>query len=404
MEVVAVVAGLAAAAVLLLQPRVRTSTTWRAMATPLASIIGSGFLVLAPLLAASVGAWAPLAILGVVTLAYGIGASIRFNIAHAEPLLDADEPPRALQAIDRLSRIALGIAYMISVAFYLRLLASFVLDGVGIQSDIAARALTTLVLATLTLIGTTHGLRGIESVEIPAVDLKLVVIGGLLAGMLVYNLVHGADVLHAYEHHSISHDAFDVVRRVAGMLLVVQGFETSRYLGRYYEAETRVRTMRLGQLISGAIYVVFAGLVVVLFGDLGDGAQETAILDAARVVTPLLVPLVILAAIGSQLSAAAADTAGGAEMLAGEQHHGHGNFGYLVVGIGAITIVWLTDIFSIVAIASRAFALYYLAQAVIATMTAVQAHRDRWRRVVVANVALSVVLAFVVVAAIPGGG
>jgi len=42
----------------LFQSRVRHSRDWRATVTPLASIIGSGFLVAAPLLAHAVNGWA----------------------------------------------------------------------------------------------------------------------------------------------------------------------------------------------------------------------------------------------------------------------------------------------------------------------------------------------------------
>ena len=78
------------AAVVLLfmfHPRVTKSDSWRATLTPLSSIIGSGFLIIAPLLASVVGILAPIAVTGIVVLAYAVGGVIRFNIKHAEPLL-----------------------------------------------------------------------------------------------------------------------------------------------------------------------------------------------------------------------------------------------------------------------------------------------------------------------------
>ena len=78
-----------AATVLLfmLNPRLTKSESWQATLTPLSSIIGSGFLVIAPLLASVVGEYSPLAVTAIVVLAYAIGGVVRFNILHAEPLL-----------------------------------------------------------------------------------------------------------------------------------------------------------------------------------------------------------------------------------------------------------------------------------------------------------------------------
>jgi hypothetical protein len=393
---------LVAAAALLGWRRVRTSDAWRATATPLASIIGSGFLVLAPLLHATVGGWAPVAMVGIVVVAYCIGSTMRFNIAHVEPLLGAASPPRRFVDLERVSRFLLGIAYMISVGFYLRLLSSFLLEAVGSHSVLAGRLITTAILGAIALIGWLRGLHGIEAFEVPAVDIKLVIIAGLLAGMAVHALTHRTVAFDSFARYPITGDALTVGRRVAGMILVVQGFETSRYLGRYYSPELRIRTMRRAQLLSGAIYVAFALLIVPLFGHLGSGPQETSIIDAARYVAPVLAPLLIVAAIASQLSAAAADAAGGSEMITERPRHEASNVGYLVVAVGAAVVVWATDVFGIVSIASRAFAAYYLCQAVLAIAAAVRSRPKNFRLVVAGNVVLVLLLAFVVVAAIPG--
>jgi hypothetical protein len=79
-----------AVAVWLFRPQLRRSPFWRATVTPLASIIGSGFLVAAPLLHDAVNGWSVLAIALIVTLAYGIGGAIRF----AESLLAAADSGR----------------------------------------------------------------------------------------------------------------------------------------------------------------------------------------------------------------------------------------------------------------------------------------------------------------------
>ncbi len=112
-----------AVAALLLLPAIKESTVWRASVTPLASIIGSGFLVVAPLLALVVGWAAPLAMLAIVALAYGLGEISRFNIRHGEPLLQSGEAPALLMTTERVANFTLSLAYIVSVAFYVRLLA-----------------------------------------------------------------------------------------------------------------------------------------------------------------------------------------------------------------------------------------------------------------------------------------
>ena len=112
-----------AVAALLLLPAIKESTVWRASVTPLASIIGSGFLVVAPLLALVVGWAAPLAMLAIVALAYGLGEISRFNIRHDEPLLQSGEAPALLMTTERVANFTLSLAYIVSVAFYVRLLA-----------------------------------------------------------------------------------------------------------------------------------------------------------------------------------------------------------------------------------------------------------------------------------------
>jgi hypothetical protein len=58
-----------------------------ATVTPLSSIFSSGFLVIAAILSAAVGRYTVFAMAGICTLAYAIGAVMRHNIQHVEPLL-----------------------------------------------------------------------------------------------------------------------------------------------------------------------------------------------------------------------------------------------------------------------------------------------------------------------------
>lgn len=85
MNAAIVVVALVVAAVFAFTPRIRTSSAWKATVTPLSSIMGSGFLVSAPLVAAEAGVYAPFAMASLLVLAFAIGSMIRFNIRFAEP-------------------------------------------------------------------------------------------------------------------------------------------------------------------------------------------------------------------------------------------------------------------------------------------------------------------------------
>ena len=61
------------AGAVLAQPRLLRARAWRATVTPLASIIGSGFLVLAPLLVREFGRLAVLVMAGLCAVAYLVG-------------------------------------------------------------------------------------------------------------------------------------------------------------------------------------------------------------------------------------------------------------------------------------------------------------------------------------------
>lgn len=398
----AVVVTVVAVAFVLLRPAIRESPRWRATVTPLASIIGSGFLVATPLLAAVVGSWAPVAMAGVVVFAYAVGAAMRTVIAEVEPRLDEHPPSRLLVDLDRLSRMLLGFAYVVSVAFYLRLMASFVLRSIT-DGALGAQLLTTAVLVGIGAIGWLRGLHGLEALEEVAVGVKLAIIAGLLVALVLFDAGDPPAVVDAYRAARIEWGGWTTVRVLAGMLLVVQGFETSRYLGAHYDRETRMETMRRAQMISGVVYVAFVALSVRLFDALPSRVDETAILDVAGEITPVLVPLLVVAAVASQLSAAVADTAGGGEMLTGSSRNAaSAGVGYVAVTGAAIAVVWLADVFAIISLASRAFAAYYFVATTTVLLVLVRDRSAPRRGIRIAGfAALIVLLGLVVVFAIP---
>lgn len=77
---------------ILISPKLRRNKGWLATVTPLASIIGSGFLVSVPLMASAIGIWSVAAVAGLTLLAFLIGGAIRYNIRYGEPILPKLKP------------------------------------------------------------------------------------------------------------------------------------------------------------------------------------------------------------------------------------------------------------------------------------------------------------------------
>ena len=390
----------AVVAACLFHPRIRNSRDWRATVTPLASIIGSGFLVAAPLLYHAVNGWSMLAMAGIVLFGYAIGEVIRYNIGFAEPLLDADSPPSSIHRAEQVADLLLSIAYVISVAFYLRLLASFVLRALELDSEFLANVITTVILLFIAVIGVFRGLGGLERLEESAVNIKLSIIVALLIGLAWFDLAGWIEGDLELVMLPVT-DWGDSLRHLAGVLLIVQGFETSRYLGGEYDPQTRIRTMRNAQLLSGMIYLLFIALILPLLGGFDGFHDETAIITVSAMVALALPAMLTVAAVMSQFSAAVADTAGSGGLLAEfSGHRINANRGYLLVSVAAIILVWFASIFELVAIASRAFAAYYLMQCLVAWIAA-RGRGHYWCQL--GFVLIGSALLWVVLFAIPSG-
>lgn len=342
--------------------------------TPLASIIGSGFLVAGPILAHTAGHFSWIAMAGLCALAYYFGAAIRYNIRHVEP--DADEPvPHYAQQFERLAEAVLAIAYFVSVTYYLNLFAAFGLRAFGFDDQHTIRLVTSGVIAALGAVGILRGLGGMERVEIVAVGLKLSLIGGLIAVLCVaaaQGLANGG--LYAWNMSDPERGLGDF-RVLLGLVILVQGFETSRYLGDSYDRETRIRTMRHAQWIATGVYIAFILLITAFFTDrLEASGGETAIIDMLAPLGAVIAPVIIVTALSSQLSAAVADINGAAGLLSeGSGHRIPVAVGNGITALAALAITWSANIYEIIAYASKAFVVYYAIQAALASCCA-------WRR------------------------
>ncbi len=350
---------------ILLLPRTRLSTQWRATVTPLASIIGSGFLIVAPLLHSVMGKWALLGIVMLSFVAYLIGAIIRFNIIHAEPLLENKTSDHIVQ-LEKASQWTLGAAFAISVAFYISLFTAFVFDRAGISDPIQIKVFTTMLLGLIMLIAWLRGARGLETIELYAVSIKLAIIIGVVAALATYDWQVGSAW---FEHNAIKPlSKFETLSMLAGMLMVTQGFETTRFMGERYSAQQRVMAGKYAQWIAIALYVVFIGLTCPIFLDFPiTTLNETTISKTLGQAIWVLPILLLIAATTSQLSAALADTIGGGGLLKELINLPVSVRGYymLIVSIAGV-LVWTSNVFEIINLASKGFALYYLIQTLIA--------------------------------------
>jgi hypothetical protein len=337
-----------------------------ATATPLASIFGSGFLVIVPILAGAVGPYSVVAMAIVCAVAYAVGSVIRFNIRHAEPVL-ASDPPESTLGLERSSDLALVIAYVISVCLYLHILSAFVLGGLHMDSGINEDLLTSSVILLITAIGFVRGLDVLDFLERWALYITLAIIGILLVGFGYNDWLAWRSTAGLIGVDALDHTLWEILTIVAGTLIVVQGFETPRYLADRYSAEIRIRASRWSQIVSTCVYLAFVALALPLVHTLGGKYDDNSLITLVGVVASVLVAPLVIAAALSQFSAAVADTLAATGNLQ-ETTHGHvaSKWGCLFVGAGALVLTWSADTFEILALASRAFAFYYMMQCLVA--------------------------------------
>lgn len=387
---------------ILFNRRLSQSANWRAMVTPLASIIGSGFLVLGPILAFYYGEWAPLVMIGLCGAAYLFGWSVRYNI---QAIGDAGDrsPHRGLLAerMEDFSSWALALAYIVSVTYYLNLFGAFSVNLTSFDSGFAARCVTTAIFTLILMVGWFRGFQALERLEYITVVIKLAIIAGVIVGLafFFFEKLDTAQLTLSAPHIS----GWSALTLAFGLIITVQGFETSRYLGETYSADTRVQSMRMAQWLSSALYLTYAALLCYSFAPETLELSETAIISMMRIVSPVLPFMLVAAALAAQFSAAVADTSGSGGLFV-ELTRGKisSRQAYALLALLGIGLTWSSDVFDIIAYASRAFALYYALQAMIAAITAARDDNQRFPAVVFACLAIFALLIFAFGQAIEG--
>jgi hypothetical protein len=367
------------------------------MSTPLASIFGSGFLVIVPILASAVGPYAIFAMVIVAFVAFQVGSIVRHNIHCAEPVLIKGSKQFTVN-VERLSNLALVAAYVVSVCLYIHILSTFVLAGFELDSAFNKSMLTTIVIAVIMVIGLFGGLKPLEKLERWALYVTILI----LAILLIMFGIYDADQFLAQRYFTLpempERSVWEIATIVAGTLIVVQGFETTRYLGEYFDSATRIRASRWSQYFSLGIYVLFVALAQPVVSVLnGNYTDNSLIILAATASLFLPLPLIVAASM-SQFSAAVADTlAAAANIKEVSRRRISERWGYLFVGVTAMVLAWSGTTFEVIALASRAFAFYYLLQCLVA-FSVCRDHRERIRFVLI-----GLVLGFVLIFAVPAG-
>jgi len=192
-------------------------------------------------------------------------------------------------------------------------------------------------------------------------------------------------------------DLWTVLTVLGGTLIVVQGFETSRYLGNQFDREMRIWSCRSSQLVSTVIYVVFVAAATPLMHFLGNHVEDNGLLVlAAKVAAWLPIPLV-LAAVLSQFSAAVADVvAAGGTVEESTQGRVDDRQAYVLI-CGIAVILAFASTLTILSFASRAFAFYYFLQCLVAIVVA----ESKAMKIIIG--VLAAVLFFITLFAVPAG-
>lgn len=125
----------------------------------------------------------------------------------------------------------------------------------------------------------------VTELERYATSLNLAVILGFLVALAVY------DATLIAEGQSVAPPpgkfAFGSLPVLLGLLIVVQGFESTRFTGDNFDAPTRSRAMRIAQRVSGIIYVSFFVLLSPLLAQLSQGSGVAAIITLSGVVATI---------------------------------------------------------------------------------------------------------------------
>ena len=348
----------------LYRPKVQQSQKYQAMVVPLANIMDVGFIVMSPAIVLLAGFAAPLVMLGICLLAIATGFAIAYNIRHYEPLEGTDDP---VNRVGYVSRWALTFASVINIAYYTLLLITLLLWPLDLYSVTNLAIGGTVLLVVLIIVGMAGGMDWLNNLGNKTTAFNLSAVVAVVTAFIVYNIQEwlGGRWDLGETEVMISGEDF---RKIIGLFAIVQGFEAARYIGARFGKELRITTMRLAQVISSVVFVVFVASVLILYVQVQTDFSGESIFIVADEVGDFMPWLILLAAIGSQTSAIINATMSRSDMLV--DHKMPRRWTFVVLLGPAIAVFLLVDITEAVALASRVFAAYFVLQAVIAWILA----------------------------------
>jgi amino acid transporter len=340
-----------------------------ATVTPLASILGSGLLIIVPVLERTLGAWSVFGAAAICAVAWLVGTVIRHNVIAAEQRETAGTLDRWTGRLERLADVVIVVAYVISVALYLRIMAQYVVgffNSAG--STLWEPIIACVAVGIIVVIGALRGFKGLNRLD----RVSLIVVLGLTTVLGIVLLIHDGATAATRSLRLPPVPALpplSILLILGGIVITVQGFETVRYLGAQYDAPTRVWASRVAQLVSTSIYIGFVAVATPVMGLGSKAGPDNTLLDITARIAPWLALPLVLSAVLSQFSAAIADTAAADGNLRDLNKWFRGPRPYLISGAAVIVLAAFVPTLTIVAVASRAFAAYYAIQSVIALRT-----------------------------------
>jgi hypothetical protein len=185
-----------------------------------------------------------------------------------------------------------------------------------------------------------------------------------ITGGLVLALVAGFSVFdwRAFSTNTVQwpifpkQDFWTVFTVLGGTLIVVQGFETSRYLGSEFDRDLRVWSCRSSQIVSTVIYLIFVATATPLMHFLGNQVEDNGLLVVAGKASAWLPIPLVFAAVLSQFSAAVADVvAAGGNVAESTHNHVDQQQAYVLI-CGIAVVLSFASTLTILSFASRAFA------------------------------------------------
>ena len=174
----------------------------------------------------------------------------------------AGQPGEVTLSLERSSDLALVFAYVISISLYVHILSAFVLASFHADNALNESLLSTAVITIIVAVGISRGLNVLDVLERWALYVTFLIILLLVFGFGYYDWMAGRSASGITLPKALDHTWWEILTIVAGTLIVVQGFETTRYLGSSYDAAIRISASRWSQIVSTGVYLVFVALAL----------------------------------------------------------------------------------------------------------------------------------------------